>query len=724
MKKTLKRSLSLFLAIAIIFSSAYAGLNELDFSGLFTIKANAADVSALTFSLDDNGDAYSVESCDSSASGEITIPNTYNGLPVISVLPLAFMECTNLTAINVDESNAYLSSENGVLFNKDKTLLIQYPAGKQDLAYSIPDGVTIIESSAFRDNANLTSITIPDSVIFLRNFTFYKCTSLKSVVFGDGLRSISGSSFSSCTSLEEITIPEGVKSIEHGAFDGCTSLKSITIPNSVTSIGSFVFNDCTSLESIVIPEDVTAIEDATFQCCTNLKSVTLPSTITSIGGYAFNSCENLESINIPHGVSSIGVNTFLYCRSLKSITIPSTVVSIDVDGFYLCDSLKDIYYDGSQADWDRISKEYNEYNPVDHFANATFHFGTHVHTYGDWVIDTEFTCTQGGLKHRACTECGNVVTKTGGIREHKYTDEKTIDVPVTCTENGSESYHCLFCDHKKDVTVIEAKGHNFVWDVCQNCDSSDVWSVRAGVLETAIVKYIGDKTEVYVPQAAAGNRVKTICSGAFSDNPTITYIQLSHFVTTIEDDAFSNSPSLRKVIVPESVTEISDNAFADFSGVIYCIKGSYAHQYAVDKGIPFTFWCPMDDESLLLDTSNRLLYTNMEGCNDVYDVTSSLIEYSFSGITPSYLYGNYEFFGTGSTFSAYRDSQYLGNITLIVEGDLNGDSICDALDASLLANHKKADATLVGAYRTAADTNMDGALTVEDYQAVVNKAVS
>jgi hypothetical protein len=282
----------------------------------------------------------------------------------------------------------------------------------------------------------------------------------------------------------------------------------------------------------------------------------------------------------------------------------------------------------------------------------------------------------------------------------------------------------LFCDHKKDVTVIEAIGHKFVWDACVNCDSSDVWRVRAGDYKTDLVKYIGDKTEVYVPQTAAGYFVRTICSGAFSDNPTITYIQLSYFVTTIEDDAFSNSPSLRKVIVPESVTEISDNAFADFSGVIYCIEGSYAHQYAVDKGIPFTFWCPMDDDFLQLDTSTGLLYTNMEGCNDVYDVTTSFIQYSFSGITPSYLYGNYEFFGTGSTFSAYKGGQYLGNITLIVEGDLNGDSICDALDASLLVNHQKADATLVGAYRTAADTNMDGALTLEDYQAVVNKAVS
>jgi hypothetical protein len=282
----------------------------------------------------------------------------------------------------------------------------------------------------------------------------------------------------------------------------------------------------------------------------------------------------------------------------------------------------------------------------------------------------------------------------------------------------------MFCDHKSDVTVIEATGHNFVWDVCQYCDSSDVWRVRAGDYKTDLVKYIGDRTEVVVPRIAARYAIRTICSGAFSDNPTITYIQLSYFVTTIEDDAFSNSPSLRKVIVPESVIEISDNAFADFSGVIYCIEGSYAHQYAVDKGIPFTFWCPMDDNSLLLDKSNLLLYTNMEGCNDVYDVTSSFIQYSFSGITPSYFYGNYEFFGTGSTFSAYYGSQYLGKITLIVEGDLNGDSICDALDASLLVNHEKANLTMVGAYRTAADTNMDGKLTVEDYQAVVNKAVS
>ena len=141
--------------------------------------------------------SWAFENCTGLTS--VTIPNS-----VTSIGNLAFSGCTGLTAINVEESNANYASAGGVLFNKVKTTLIKYPAGKTG-AYTIPNSVTSIEGGAF-----------------------YKCTGLTSV-----------------------TIPNSVTSIGSQAFDGCTGLTSISIPASVTSIESYAFRGCTGLKHIV-----------------------------------------------------------------------------------------------------------------------------------------------------------------------------------------------------------------------------------------------------------------------------------------------------------------------------------------------------------------------------------------------------------------------------------------------------------------------------------------
>lgn len=116
----------------------------------------------------------------------------------------AFCGCEVLTEIHVDESNTTYCSEQGVLFNKERTRLVCYPAGKTEDSYTIPTGVTSIGPSAF----------------------------------------------SWCNSLTSITIQAGVTSIGSRAFFGCRSLTNITIPRNVTSIGDYAFNDCTALTDV------------------------------------------------------------------------------------------------------------------------------------------------------------------------------------------------------------------------------------------------------------------------------------------------------------------------------------------------------------------------------------------------------------------------------------------------------------------------------------------
>ena len=151
----------------------------------------------------------------------VTIPGS-----VTSIGVYVFTLCTSLTGIWVAEGSSHYSSDaSGVLFNKDKTTLVQCPGALA--AYTIPDSVTSIGKYAFYYCTSLTSVTIPDSVTSIGEYAFWDSRSLTSV-----------------------TIPDSVTSICDNTFDGCTYLASVTIPDSVTSIGAWAFNDCLSLANV------------------------------------------------------------------------------------------------------------------------------------------------------------------------------------------------------------------------------------------------------------------------------------------------------------------------------------------------------------------------------------------------------------------------------------------------------------------------------------------
>jgi len=190
----------------------------------------------------------------------ITIPKS-----VTSIGDMAFYACTDLTVINVDEGNSAYLSQDGVLYNKTKTILIQYPARKISNTFTIPDSVTSIGSGAFTGCTSFVSITIPNNIT-----------------------SIGGNAFSNCTRLASVTLPNNLnfKIIQNDTFYYCTSLTSVTIPNSVTSIGTHAFYDCTSLASITIPNSITSIGNTAFGGCTSLTSVTF-ATGSSIMGPDF-----------------------------------------------------------------------------------------------------------------------------------------------------------------------------------------------------------------------------------------------------------------------------------------------------------------------------------------------------------------------------------------------------------------------------------------------------
>jgi hypothetical protein len=220
----------------------------------------------------------------------VTIPNS-----VISIGSGIFEQCTNLTAINVDAGNTVYSSQDGVLYNQ--TTLVAYPAKKTDTTFTIPNGITRIEDSAFFRCTNLTSVTIPNSVTSIGKQAFYNCWSFTS-----------------------ITIPNGVTSIGNSAFYNCADVTSVTIPNSVISIGNGAFSYCSELTNVILPTNVnfTSIGDRAFDGCTSLTSITIPNSVTSIGNSAFSNCR-LTSVKFERADTTIGSDAFIDSANTASL---------------------------------------------------------------------------------------------------------------------------------------------------------------------------------------------------------------------------------------------------------------------------------------------------------------------------------------------------------------------------------------------------------------------
>ena len=289
---------------------------------------------------------------DQAFNGCVSLESIMIGSGVTSIGEAAFQDCTSLTEIIVDMDNSAYSSVDGVLSNKSRTTLILCPKGKTG-NYTIPNSVTSM-GDAFSSCTKLTSVAIGSSVTSIEGYAFHSCASLVSVTIPNSVTSIGDSAFIYCTSLTAITVDADnstYSSVDGVLFDKsqttliqCPEGKTgnYTIPSGVTSIGQQAFSRCTSLTSVTIPSSVTSIGGGAFYYCTNLTSISIPDSVTDIGGGSFSSCTSLASVTIPNSVTSIGDWTFEGCTSLTSVTIPSSITTIGGYAFIGCTSLASV----------------------------------------------------------------------------------------------------------------------------------------------------------------------------------------------------------------------------------------------------------------------------------------------------------------------------------------------------------------------------------------------
>ena len=228
----------------------------------------------------------------------VTIPDT-----IESIGDFAFYGCPYLTSFSVSANNQYYSSLSDVLYNKNKSRIIQYPTAKNtSTSYTIYSGTTSIAESAFSGNKILQTIIIPSGVTTIPDSAFNFCYKLTGISLSNNVTSIGKQAFAGCYGITSLTLPINCNTVSNYAFYSCIGITTLTLKGSAVSLGAYSFTSCKALNKVDITGD-----------------------IASIGSYAFAICP-LPDLYIPYNANSNTlINNYALSSTTLSVRLPRSV---------------------------------------------------------------------------------------------------------------------------------------------------------------------------------------------------------------------------------------------------------------------------------------------------------------------------------------------------------------------------------------------------------------
>ena len=406
----------------------------------------------------------------------------------------------------------------------------------------IENGVTEIGSCAFL-NCGVLSVEIPSSVTAIGSNAF-KDSSLISVIIPSSVKTIGESAFRACRNLSLATISEGVETIGKNAFRSCDKLASIALPSSIGEVGAAAFLQCQALTSVTFAPGSKQVQmgENMFMECYYLMRVTLPKSINRISEGMFQNCLLLAGVEIPQGAESIEGSAFASCRAFTTVVIPDSVTSIGIAAFTNC-PLKDIYFTGTQEQWNGVSKIGDTAAAV---SRATMHYNYVPPVSPDPGDDGNNNPggdnpggdNPGGDNPGGDNNSGgdNPGGNNSGNAENKIPFENRKIFTV-----GENTYKVTKVG--KEVELINSTASKVTMDTVTGMDG---------------VKYT----------------VTSIGPKAMQNNKKVTSVTIGSHVKTIGDNAFKGCTSLKKTInLPDSVETIGAGAFSGCSKITAVVIG-------------------------------------------------------------------------------------------------------------------------------------------------------
>lgn len=367
-----------------------------------------------------------------------------------------FDHTNSLERFIVDEGNLYYSSEDGVLFNKDKTILYNYPSGATRTSYFVPTSVVVIGPNSFFETAELDEVTILDNVTTIdkdANFDIYGHDNYKNLL----IRCLPDTEAELYATNRRLN-----KYLIHYYSDWIYDVEpTCTTPGSGHRIcedcGDVEYRDFAELGHSYSPE----------------WTVDIPATCTA-DGVKSHHCTRVDcdSVSDETAIPATGHNF----SAAWTVDVPATCLGNGSKSHHClnCDEKTD--------------------------DTVVYALG---HVFGGWVINQEPTCTESGTKTHGCEACDFTETVTIESLGHNYSAAWTVDVQSTCTTAGSKSHHCLNCDEKTDVTEIPAGEHLYgAWTVTApaTCDEDGV--------KTKVCEICGDELTETIP--ATGHNYSSV----------------------------------------------------------------------------------------------------------------------------------------------------------------------------------------------------------------------
>lgn len=474
---------------------------------------------------------------------------------------------SNFLEFVVAETNSNFTTENGVLYNKEKTELLRVPTGTVG-TFIIPEGVTTIAAHAFYGCRKLTDIQIPETVT-----------------------TIGGEAFRDCWALKNMSLPQSLTEIGENVFDSNFTNESIIIPNNVTDIGDAGFGIFKTVElmdnnqnyifenqilynkdkteliwaardiegDIVIPEGVEKICGYAFRSCKNVTNIVLPNTVKEIGDYAFAYC-SLKDFVIPEGIDEIADGTFSRTE-IESIQIPTSVKRIGAYAFDNCKCSNPIMLPNSV-----------EYIGERAFLNSQLNLANFPNSI-KYIDEYAFAHMYNSISNVTIPECTIV------IGENAFIDSKIAHLNISSSATRIEAGAFSRCEltslyipeGTKKITENTFGGNNFAELVLpesleiigdgafSGCLISSVvipngvWKVGSGAFSDC-----GELKDVKLPQ-----ELQSLGSSAFSNCYKLETITLPKGLKVIRNRTFNYCKSLTSVKIPEGVTRVEINVFKD-----------------------------------------------------------------------------------------------------------------------------------------------------------------